>query len=581
MCGIFSLLQNGVELSYKYIDTEFQKGKGRGPENSKLEMRENIVFGFHRLAINGLNDESNQPIIINNITLICNGEIYNYKKLYEDLGIEPYTQSDCEIILHLYSKYGIEQTLNMLDGVFAFVLYDDRDPYTKKCFVARDPFGIRPLYQLIYKNRSNENDNIVIGFASELKMLEQFYNKQRDISILGHFQPSTYSTFELNKRDNNCKWEEIMRHKLYFTLKPVQSSNINNFVTKYIEQHISHLLNSVVVKRCVTTERKVACLLSGGLDSSLIAALISNYFRGRGSKIETFSIGLAGSEDLKYAKIAASYIGSVHTEIIVTEDEMFSAIPHVIKALETYDTTTVRASIGNYLIGKYISQHSDAKVVFNGDGSDELFGGYLYMNACPNNDEFDKETRRLLSDIYMFDVLRSDKCISSHGLEPRTPFLDKSFVDYVVSLPVDFRNHNHFNKQIEKRLLRNAFTKDIFKDNLGRQILPDEILFRKKEAFSDGVSSHTKSLFQILQEKISSHLNRLYNNNNDKYYPNIETEKFYYKKVFDDFYPNCRHIMAYYWMPKYTHSLDPSARTLEYYNQNVHVIHEMTNTKVV
>ena len=162
------------------------------------------------------------------------------------------------------------------------------------------------------------------------------------------------------------------------------------------------------------------------------------------NKLETYSIGLKDSEDLKYARIVANYLDTKHTEIIVTETEMFEIIPEVIKSIESYDTTTVRASIGNYLLGKYISTHSEAKVVFNGDGSDELFGGYLYMNMCPDDIEFDKETRRLLKDIHMFDVLRSDKSISSHGLEPRTPFLDKNFVNLILSIPPYFRNHKHY-----------------------------------------------------------------------------------------------------------------------------------------
>jgi asparagine synthase (glutamine-hydrolysing) len=203
---------------------------------------------------------------------------------------------------------------------------------------------------------------------------------------------------------------------------------------------ISCYLNAAVNKRCLTTERPIACLLSGGLDSSLIAALVNNFYTSHNlpNKLETYSIGLQDSEDLKYARIVAVYLGTNHTEIIVTEKEMFEAIPEVIRAIESYDTTSVRASIGNYLLGKYISTHSEAKVIFNGDGSDELLGGYLYMNKCPDDIEFDRETRRLLKDIHSFDVLRSDKCISSHGLEPRTPFLDKTFVNFILILRPNF-----------------------------------------------------------------------------------------------------------------------------------------------
>ena len=326
---------------------------------------------------------------------------------------------------------------------------------------------------------------------------------------------------------------------------------------------ITNYLNMAVIKRCITTERPVACLLSGGLDSSLIAALVANYFRNRGKIIETYCIGLENSEDIKFASIVADYIGSNHTEIILTEKQMCDAIPDVIKSIESYDTTTIRASIGNYLIGKYISNNSDAKVIFNGDGSDELFGGYLYMNKCPDDIEFDKETRRLLADIHLFDVLRSDKCISSNGLEPRTPFLDRSFVNYVLSIPSYFRNHNNFGRS-EKYLLRDSFNKDNFRDSMDRQILPNDILYRKKEAFSDGVSSHSRSLFIILQEYCANQLNNEINFT--KYKSNVETEKIYYKKIFNLLYPNCDHILPYFWMPKYiTNVEDPSARTLHFY----------------
>jgi asparagine synthase (glutamine-hydrolysing) len=244
-------------------------------------------------------------------------------------------------------------------------------------------------------------------------------------------------------------------------------------------------------------------------------------------------------------------LGTKHTEIIVTEQEMFDALPAVIYAIESYDTTTVRASIGNYLLGKYISKHSKAKVIFNGDGSDEVCGGYLYMNKCPDSIEFDKETRRLLNDIHIFDVLRSDKCISSHGLEPRTPFLDKTFVNYYLSIHPTLRNHTVL-KQCEKWLLRSSF------NNEG--LLPHEILWRKKEAFSDGVSSLGRSLYTILQEYISVHLH--IDHGTTTFKANLETEKFYYKNVFTTFFQNNENIIPYYWMPKYVESYDPSARTL-------------------
>jgi asparagine synthase (glutamine-hydrolysing) len=578
MCGIFALL-NYNQIDINSINKEFMKGRRRGPEISKLDTTFNnnsAVFGFHRLAINGLNDQSNQPFMINNVMLICNGEIYNYKQLYKSININPKTDSDCEVIIHLYQKYGIEQTLVMLDGVFGFVLYDIT---LNKIFVARDPMGVRPLYSLNVPLEKDCNSCMFncIGFASEIKCLSSSEIKwpsylrhlpKTDDYKISHVAPGTYSTYIWN---NNSMWHLNTLNKPYYLPTIPHTISVNPASIR----RIAELLHNAVIKRCETTERDVACLLSGGLDSSLIAALVADHFRMQGKTIETYSIGLAESEDIKYARIVADYIGSKHHEIIVTEDDMFNAIPEVIEALESYDTTTVRASIGNYLIGKHIAANSQAKVIFNGDGSDELFGGYLYMNKCPDDIEFDKETRRLLNDIHLFDVLRSDKSISSNGLEPRTPFLDRTLVNYVLSIPSNIRNHNNYKDESEKGILRRAFN-DHFEDSLGRKILPDSILWRRKEAFSDGVSNQGRSLFVILQEKIRDHLNKEIQNNNypsntveQMYYSaNIATEKMYYARIFDGLYPNCSHIVPYFWMPKYTNATDPSARTLDIYQNN-------------
>jgi len=581
MCGIFALLNtnNNDHTQNIIINEQFDKGRKRGPEHSKLEYNYmKMILGFHRLAINGLNSESNQPIVFKDIVLICNGEIYNYKQLYKSMNVKPITGSDCEVIIHLYLNYGIEQTLTMLDGYYSFVLYDNRinDVLVNNIYVARDPLGVRPLYKLY--NITNLNDEFYLyGFASELKCLEYFYNQNIYNYRLEQFEPGTYSIFQYGSKVKS-RWEPLVTNKPYFIpLFPftLYTNNISELKDKLFSS-VSNFLDIAVTKRCNTTERPVACLLSGGLDSSLIAALVANYFRSQGKQIETYSIGLENSEDIKYARIVADYIDSKHTEIIVTEEDMFNAIPEVIKAVESYDTTTIRASIGNYLIGKYIATNSHAKVIFNGDGSDELFGGYLYMNKCPDDIEFDKETRRLLKYIHTFDVLRSDKSISSNGLEPRTPFLDTNFVNTILSIPAYFRNHNNFGVA-EKYLLRNSFSHLFYSDCLGRQILPDEILWRKKEAFSDGVSSQGRSLFTILQEKIAKKKNEeqsILPANDiicelDKtlwlFQPNIELEKKYYKEIFDKEFPNCSHIIPYFWMPKYTNATDPSARTLDIY----------------
>jgi asparagine synthase (glutamine-hydrolysing) len=271
--------------------------------------------------------------------------------------------------------------------------------------------------------------------------------------------------------------------------------------------------------------------------------------------LETYSIGLPGSVDLEYASLVAKHLGTKHTSITTTPEIFFESIPLVIKDIESYDTTTVRASVGNYLIGKYISAHSEAKVIFNGDGADELMGGYLYMKQAPNFVEFDKECKRLLRDIHMFDVLRSDKCISSHGLEPRTPYLDRTFVEKYLSIPAWIR----FPINTEKIIIRKCV------EEYMPDLIPREVLYRRKEAFSDGVSSQDKSWFSIIQEKVEE-LGICINDPDLTHNTPVTSEMKYYRSIFDREYPNCEKLVKYFWMPKYTDATDPSARTLKEYS---------------
>lgn len=579
MCGIFALLNNDNDFDETFVSAQFEKGKMRGPEYSELKkIMIKAEFGFHRLAINGLNPESNQPIILNDIAVICNGEIYNYKDLYEMMDIEPTTDSDCEVIIHLYREYGIAQTLQMLDGVFAFILIDYRiQDENAKIYVARDPFGVRPLYHLrTIRNQKSENNNI-FGFASELKVLNGFYQKLNADSehyTIEQFEPGSYSIYEL-PTTVSTSWrlhkENIRYHSTGFT----SIIHTENYNMREIIQNIQYYLTTAVYKRCSTTDRPIACLLSGGLDSSLITSLVVEYHKTHHlSTVETYSIGLEGSVDLEYARTVANYLGTNHTEIVLKEEDFLNAIPEVIKSIESYDTTSVRASIGNWLLGKYIAEHSDAKVIFNGDGSDELTGGYLYMHKAPDMIEFDSECRRLLKDIHAFDVLRSDKSISSHGLEPRTPFLDRTWVQYYLSIPLQVRFHPNENN-CEKYLLRMAFSKEYYETVEGMELLPHKVLWRKKEAFSDGVSKHTRSLYQIIQEYTEEILKREeYKNNmytymtklNDHLLPNT-CEQMYYRFIFESEYGGLGRIVPYFWMPKYVEAKDASARTLELYKE--------------
>ena len=542
MCGITALFNAGLYRKEDIIEN-FNKGSVRGPEYTSYNILNGAFIGFHRLAINGLDDQSHQPINLNNnIYLICNGEIYNWKALKEILKDEIIykTNSDCEIIIHLYKKYGIEHTLQLLDGVFSFVLFDFENADCPKAYIARDTYGVRPLFMM-----TNGSDG-AIGFCSEIKMLHGLnkYNKQ----TFEQFQPGSFMQIQYDTTSPQG-WNYPSNYKQFSS--PV--SVTNPFIDS---DNVLHMIQASLIravqKRVDNTDREIACLLSGGLDSSLITAIVAKLL-DEPSKLNTWSIGMEGSEDLMYARKVAEHIGTTHHEILLTEKDFLDAIPDVICAIESYDTTTVRASVGNWLISKFIRENSNAKVVFNGDGSDEVTGGYMYFHLAPNELEFDKECRRLLKDIHYFDVLRSDRSISNHGLEARTPFLDRSFVSSYLSIPRELRYHPK-NKQPEKYLLRKAF------DNMN--LLPKSVLWRTKEAFSDGVSKQTRSWFEIIQEYAQQQVN--------EQDPKL-AEKKWYKSLFDKFYPNCENVIPYFWMPKYVNADDASARTLDIYKKNLEV----------
>lgn len=610
MCGIFAILDNsnfsndGTTL----INKSFSKGAHRGPESSDLRnVMLKSMFGFHRLAINGLNPESSQPILYKDVVLICNGEIYNYKELYSLLKIKPKTDSDCEIIIHLYIHFGIEQTLELLDGVFAFCLLDYRlTSNTSKMFVARDPYGVRPLYMMKPTKRGirvlKHKENYVI--ASEMKMINDIYQAKNEVTKeyntyeIQQVKPGTYSYFEMYhnvfstwdlKEENN-----MYHHTAFSSCKSFDSFLPKDEFNKYVYDNIQKYLINAVEKRCCTTERPIACLLSGGLDSSLIAAIVNEYHKKNDlPTLETYSIGIEGSEDLIYSQKMADYLGTKHTQITLQEKDFLDAIPDVIKDIESYDTTTVRASIGNWLIGKHISNNSEAKVIFNGDGADELMGGYLYIHKSPNVIEFDKECKSLLKYIHTFDVLRSDKCISSHGLEPRTPFLDREWTQFYLSIPLHLRcsikgSKNKYDDitSIEKNLIREAFSKENYLNSNGMSLLPEEILNRQKEAFSDGVSCKKRSLFDIVGDHAKKFIqNNIQDIEHLKNYQNIKEltlkhpdmkkiqnhllpntyEQFYYRYLFEQQYPGLGYIIPKFWMPKYSKVTDPSARKLDCY----------------
>jgi asparagine synthase (glutamine-hydrolysing) len=309
------------------------------------------------------------------------------------------------------------------------------------------------------------------------------------------------------------------------------------------------------MKRVQNTDRPMACLLSGGLDSSIITALVVQCRKelGYAEALETYSIGLDGGEDLRYASMVAAHLGTKHTTIVVDEETFFNSIPKVVYAIESYDTTTVRASVGNYLVAEYISKNSEAKVIFNGDGSDELTGGYLYFHAIADPIAADDECRRLLRNIHAFDCLRSDRCIASNGLEARTPFLDREFVQTYLTLSPEVRFPTGTQ---EKHLLRVSFG----------DLLPIEVANRTKEAFSDGVSPLNNSWFQIIQKRLPPQYVSDFNSANvyrSWFNPPTTPEQYYYRVIYNSYYSSAANVIPYYWMPRYVNAQDASARTYQ------------------
>jgi len=453
----------------------------------------------------------------------------------------------------MYQKYGIDQTLQIMDGVFAFVMIDTN---TNQIFVARDTYGVRPLFV----NKSVDDLYTTYAFASEIKSLCNINNSVEQ--KITQFEPGVFSIFKYSEDSIQLDQECCFSGPNSFCVP-------HNNRKPQILENIYNKLYQAVSKRVDNTERDIACLLSGGLDSSLVAAMVKSIHKG---DLHTWTIGFEGSEDLKYAQKVADHIGSIHHSIEVSEQEFLDAIPEVIFNIESYDTTTVRASVGNWLICKKISEQSSAKVIFNGDGADEVMGGYLYFHKAPGSMDFDRECRKLLSQIHFFDVLRSDRSISSHGLEARTPFLDRAFVEYYLSISCEVRNHA-LNGDPEKHLLREAVKTH------NPNLLPPEILFRTKEAFSDGVSKLSKSWYQTIQDYVKEHIfshthttpEDIINNMNPYVHNRPKTlEQLYYRDIFSQKFPTVgvEKVIPHFWMPNFVkNATDASARTLDIYKE--------------
>ena len=542
MCGIWGLI--GRKGSQKECEFCCKALKARGPEGSRYKhVGESASLGFTRLAINGLNEGGMQPMVRSGINWVCNGEIYNWKELADRLGLLTDSQSDCSVIGPLWAK--LHETpdafFRALDGVFAIIIVDENTGLTT---VARDPYGVRPLF---YCYQDYIEHDAAILFASELKAFDRAVDSPNSNGVIEHVRPGSWVQYKTNTGERT-------RMGMYHTVPWLK----NPAVDRGLGCHMIRVALTAAVHKRLMTERPVAALLSGGIDSSLIAALVQRELQHLGlGPLETFTVGFENSPDILHARQVAAHIGSKHTEIVVTPDEFFAVIPDVIRDIGSYDITTVRASVGNWFVSREIRRRSQAKVIFNGDGADEVFGSYLYFFRSPDDESYEQEVTRLLREIHCFDVLRSDRCISSHGLEPRTPFLDRQFVAVVRSLPTEMLRPKR-GVQCEKWMLRAAFQDE--------GLLPESVLWRQKEAFSDGVSGKTKSWYEEIQERICSNsvssASQTYS-----YVPPISPESQYYRDIFHGLYGSeGKRVIPHFWMPKWSgETKDPSARTLSIY----------------
>ena len=574
MCGIFFVQQfihpetlkkyKKILLeSIKIYQNDFSKFSHRGPDNSiflndrQFSNDYACFWGFHRLSINGQTPESNQPFFIKNCRLICNGEIYNFRSLIKEFNLEEEykSKSDCEIIIHLYKKLGIRDMLRRLDGVFALVLHDYD---TNTTYVARDPVGVRSLFISGY-DYTYSNTMIV---SSELKGINECFRPNAK-----QFPPGCYATYSklVNGFDKaNTPFFNFISYyenvSITHDILTGQTERMYNYPTvegdeaseENICANIATLFEEAVVKRLMS-DRKVGALLSGGLDSSSVVAIMCRHMPAK--DLNTYSIGMKGSTDLIWARKVADYLGTNHHEVCLTEEEFLCAIQETIHQIESYDTTSVRASVPNYLVSKYISTNTDDCVIYCGDMSDEIFGSYRGFMKAQNEEDFKRENERMVRDVCYFDLLRSDKSISGAGLEARVPFADKKFLQYVMSIPPRYKMFS--DERIEKYIFRKAFS----------GLLPDDILWRRKEAFSDGVSGHERSWFQIIREYIDTEVTDDEYNNAINIIHNApyDKESFYYRKIFDRLYAGCEQTIPYFWRHPFCEETDPSARLLTCY----------------
>ena len=556
MCGIWALInlvKNKPDIA-KYL-ADFWELQNRGPDNSCFETFPQAWVGFHRLAMMDTSFKSNQPYVLQEkdrtIVFVCNGEIYNFKYLISKYNLDIDGNSDCMTIPQLYLKFSenIDDWYKLFDkeikGEFAFVLLEfDHLKSLRHVHVGRDQIGIRPLY---YHEPTSESKQLI--FTSEIKGAKHFAD-----SII-EYPPGYITSFELNE------FGALNQNKYDFNWVYNVKQIVNKDESYYLERIRNAIINSV--RRRLDADRPLAFLLSGGVDSSLVSAIGQRIL---GEPIKTFCCGMKDGTDLKYARMVSDHIGSHHSEVYFTAEDGVEALDQVIDATETWDTTTVRASVGQFMVCKHIGTKTDCKAVLVGEGPDEVCSSYLFNWYAPNAEALDRASKEYVRDIHYFDCRRGDRCISYWGLEGRVPLLDPEVIEAYWELPAEWRHPNY--KGVEKWWLRKAF------DGLG--LLPDEVLWRKKEAFSDGISSKDKSWYEIIQDDCEKNIT---NEMMDK--AKVEwlhctpstKEAYHFRKIFTDKFGVNRHnILPKYWLPKWNKEgeeineyTDPSARLLDIY----------------
>ncbi len=551
MCGIIGIFDLKVKsgtLRQQALEMS-KKLRHRGPDWSGIYCGEKAILAHERLSI--VDPQSgNQPLYSKDRKhiLAVNGEIYNFRKLRKETEdvYEFQTHSDCEVILSLYKKKGVD-FIEDLNGIFAFALYDEEnDSY----LIARDHIGIIPLYM-----GWDKYGNFYV--SSELKGLEGYCNKIEEFKP-GHY---LYSKDGEVKKWYNRDWSE------YDGVKDNKTS-------------IEELKNALeeAVHRQLMSDVPYGVLLSGGLDSSVTSALAKKYSKLRiededreeawWPQLHSFAIGLEGSPDLAAAKKVADHIGTIHHEINFTVQEGLDAIRDVIYHIETYDVTTIRASTPMYLLARVIKSMG-IKMVLSGEGADELFGGYLYFHKAPNAQAFHEETVRKLGKLHMYDCLRANKTLAAWGVEGRVPFLDKEFID--VAMRLNPQDKMIKDGRIEKWVVRKAF----------EEYLPESVAWRQKEQFSDGVGySWIDTLKEVTAQKVTDQ-----EMESARYRfpinPPKSKEEYYYRTIFSEHFPSdsaagcvpsvpsiaCSTAEALEWDESFKNNTDPSGRAMK----NVHI----------